>query len=243
MDDGIRLSRLMAQQGLCSRREADRLISAGQVLVDGRVVDQLGSRVHPLAKIQLSSQAQHQRASLATVLLHKPPGVVSNQPEKGYPEAVSLITRNNRADAGVQRQKPIPKAQSLHVAGRLDIDSAGLLVLTQDGTVARTLIGPDSRIEKEYHVGVDGDITPAAIEQLRSGLILDGRPLLPAGITHTRPGQLKFVLKEGRKRQIRRMCELVDLSVRTLVRVRIGRVLLGQLRRNQWRHLANGEVF
>ena len=142
MDDGIRLSRLMAQQGLCSRREADRLISAGQVLVDGRVVNQLGSRVHPLARIQLSAQAQHQRALLATVLLHKPPGVVSNQPEKGYPEAVSLITGNNRADTGRQRQKPIPKAPSLHVAGRLDIDSAGLVVLTQDGTIARTLIGP-----------------------------------------------------------------------------------------------------
>ena len=92
-------------------------------------------------------------------------------------------------------------------------------------------------------MGVEGDITPAAIEQLRSGLILDGRPLRPARITHARPGQLEFVLKEGRKRQIRRMCELVDLSVRTLVRVRIGRVLLGQLRRSQWRHLANGEVF
>jgi 23S rRNA pseudouridine2604 synthase len=199
--------------------------------------------VHPLAKIQLSAQAQHQRASLATVLLHKPPGVVSNQPEKGYPEAVSLITGNNRADTGRQRQKPIPKAPSLHVAGRLDIDSAGLLVLTQDGTVARTLIGPDSRIEKEYHVGVDGDITSTAIEQLRSGLVLDDRPLLPALITHTRPGQLEFVLTEGRKRQIRRMCELVGLSVRTLVRVRIGQVLLGQLRRGQWRHLTNSEVF
>ena len=137
----------------------------------------------------------------------------------------------------------MPKAQNLHVAGRLDIDSAGLLVLTQDGTIARALIGPNSRMEKEYHVGVDGEITPAVIEQLRHGLILDGRPLRPARISHTRPGQLEFVLTQGRKRQIRRMCELVDLSVRTLVRVRIGQVLLDQLPRGQWRHLANGEVF
>ena len=243
MDDGIRLSRLMAEQGLCSRREADRLISAGHVLVDGVVVNQLGSRVHPLADIQLSTEAQHQRQSLATVLLHKPPGVVSNQPEKGYPEAISLITAQNRADTGIQKQRPIPKPYSLHVAGRLDIDSAGLLVLTQDGTIARALIGPNSQMEKEYHVGIDGEITPAIIEQLRHGLILDGRPLRPARINHTRPGQLEFVLTQGRKRQIRRMCELVGLRARTLVRVRIGQVLLDKLQRGQWRHLANGEVF
>tara|TARA_Y100000588_G_scaffold201813_1_gene215456 strand:+ start:3898 stop:4629 length:732 start_codon:yes stop_codon:yes gene_type:complete len=243
MDDGIRLSRLMAQQGLCSRREADRLIAAGQVRVDGVVIDQLGSKVHPLAAIELTSEARRQRAALATVLLNKPPGIVSNQPEKGYPEAVSLITEENRASSDDFPKRRIPKAQSLHVAGRLDIDSSGLLVLTQDGTVARTLIGPESRIEKEYHVGIEGNITEAALECLRHGLSLDGRPLRPVRITQTGSTQLQFVLTEGRKRQVRRMCELVGLSVRTLVRVRIGGVHLGRLRRGQWRHLASGEVF
>jgi len=243
MDDGIRLSRLMAQQGLCSRREADRLIAAGQVRVDGVVIDQLGSKVHPLAAIELTSEARRQRAALATVLLNKPPGIVSNQPEKGYPEAVSLITEENRALSDDVPKRRIPKAQSLHVAGRLDIDSSGLLVLTQDGTVARTLIGPESRIEKEYHVGIEGNITEAALQRLRHGLSLDSRPLRPARITQTGPTQLQFVLTEGRKRQVRRMCELVGLRVRTLVRVRIGGVHLGRLRRGQWRHLASGEVF
>ena len=243
MDDGIRLSRLMAQQGLCSRREADRLIAAGQVRVDGVVIDQLGSKVHPLAAIELTSEARRQRAALATVLLNKPPGIVSNQPEKGYPEAVSLITEENRALSDDFPKRRIPRAQSLHVAGRLDIDSSGLLVLTQDGTVARTLIGPQSRIEKEYHVGIEGNITEAALQHLRHGLSLDGRALRPARIIQTGSTQLQFVLTEGRKRQVRRMCELVGLSVRTLVRVRIGRVHLGRLRRGQWRHLASGEVF
>ena len=243
MDDGIRLSRLMAQQGLCSRREADRLIAAGQVRVDGVVIDQLGSKVHPLAAIELTREARRQRAALATVLLNKPPGIVSNQPEKDYPEAVSLITEENRASSDEFPNRRIPKAQSLHVAGRLDIDSSGLLVLTQDGTVARTLIGPESRIEKEYHVGIEGNITEAALQRLRHGLSLDGRSLRPAHITQTGSTQLQFVLTEGRKRQVRRMCELVGLSVRTLVRVRIGGVRLGRLRRGQWRHLASEEVF
>ena len=170
MEDGIRLSRLMAQQGLCSRREADRLIATGQVQVDGVVIDQLGSKVHPLAAIELTSEARRQRAALATVLLNKPPGIVSNQPEKGYPEAVSLITEDNRAPHDEHPRRRVPKPQSLHVAGRLDIDSSGLLVLTQDGTVARTLIGPESRIEKEYHVGVDGNITETALQRLRQGV-------------------------------------------------------------------------
>ncbi len=243
MEDGIRLSRLMAQQGLCSRREADRLIAAGQVRVDGVVIDRLGSRVHPLAAIELTSEANRQRKALATVLLNKPPGIVSNQPEKGYPEAVSLITEDNRASHDEHPKQRVPKAQSLHVAGRLDIDSSGLLVLTQDGVVARTLIGPESRIEKEYHVGVEGHITETALQRLRHGLSLDGRALRPARIKQTGPVHLQFVLTEGRKRQVRRMCELVNLQVRTLVRVRIGGVRLGQLRRGQWRHLASGEAF
>ena len=237
------MSRLMAQQGLCSRREADRLISAGHVLVDGVTVSQLGSRVSPHADIQLSSQATQQRQSLATVLLNKPPGVVSNQPEKGYPEAASLIQAQNRSDQGTQATWPIPPAKSLHVAGRLDIDSSGLLVMTQDGSVARQLIAPDSQVEKEYRVHVSGPINSKVIAHLGHGLVLDGRALRPAQVTQKNPDRLIFILREGRKRQIRRMCELVGLTVHSLVRVRIGRVSLGKLKRGQWRHLTPGEHF
>jgi 23S rRNA pseudouridine2604 synthase len=142
-------------------------------------------------------------------------------------------------------------------AGRLDIDSVGLLVLTQDGRVARQLIGEDSQVEKEYLVRVQygrlpvGEVQtdvqslfpPEQLARLCHGLALDGQALKPAKVDWQNPEQLRFVLREGKKRQIRRMCELVGLTVVGLKRVRIGRVKLGQLPVGQWRYLAAGEVF
>jgi 23S rRNA pseudouridine2604 synthase len=181
---------------------------------------------------------------LATILLNKPPGYVSNLPEKGYPEAVSLIRRENQ-----QRGRPghgndsVPAASTLNVAGRLDIDSSGLLVLTQNGSIARRLISPDSRVEKEYRVRVSGSLDDHTIAQLCHGLSLDGRVLRPARVTQHGAHQLIFILVEGRKRQIRRMCELVGLKVNNLTRTRIGGVTLGRLPRGQWRYLGSGEQF
>jgi 23S rRNA pseudouridine2604 synthase len=139
----------------------------------------------------------------------------------------------------------------------LDIDSVGLLVLTQDGRVARQLIGEDSQVEKEYLVRVQygrlpvGEVQtdvqalfpPEQLARLCHGLALDGQALKPAKVDWQNPEQLRFVLREGKKRQIRRMCELVGLTVVGLKRVRIGRVKLGQLPVGQWRYLAAGEVF
>ena len=243
MNDTVRLSKLMALQGLCSRREADKLIAAGQVSVDGTVIDELGSKVDPNARIQLSKSAHRQRKRLATIVLNKPPGIVSNQPEKGYPEAVSLIVNENRDDEGEERDRPAPAAHSLNVAGRLDIDSSGLLVLTQDGSIARRLISPDSDVEKEYRVRIRGQVNQRALTLLSHGLSLDGRELRPATIRQVQDDLLVFILKEGRKRQIRRMCELVDLQVKTLTRTRIGKVRLGKLTRGHWRHLTPNESF
>lgn len=243
MDEQIRLSKLMAQQGLSSRREADKLISAGQVLVNGEIIKELGTKVHPGSDIKLAAIAQRKREKLATLILNKPAGWVSNQPEKGYEEAASLIIESNRSDNHEDVKRKIPPASTLNVAGRLDIDSSGLLVLTQDGTVARKLIGPQNNIEKEYRVRIKGAVTDHRIKQLTHGLSLDGRQLRPAIIKLIGDDLLMFVLQEGRKRQIRRMCELVDLEVRTLTRVRIGRVKLGQLPRGKWRHLSQQEQF
>jgi 23S rRNA pseudouridine2604 synthase len=178
-----------------------------------------------------------------TVLLNKPPGVVSNQPEKGYPEAASLITRGNLQRLAGQTPREPPSVRTLHVAGRLDIDSSGLLVLTQDGQVARQLISPNSVIEKEYVVRLTERVPTAALVRMRGELTLDGRLLKPALITQTDDRTLHLVLQEGRKRQIRRMCDLVGLRVHSLVRVRIGRVGLGDLSRGRWRYLDSGEVF
>jgi len=240
---GIRLSKLMAERGLCSRREADRLIEQGKVLVNGQVVNRLGSRFDPTVCIALTPEIQRERLRLVTVLLNKPPGVVSNQPEKGYQEAASLITRRNFQCLTGQALRELPPAKTLHVAGRLDIDSSGLLILTQDGQIARQLISPNSQVEKEYVVRLTERVPTAAVDQMQGDLTLDGQFLKPVQITQTDDRTLRLVLQEGRKRQIRRMCDLVGLRVHSLVRVRIGRIGLGDLSRGRWRYLDSSEVF
>ncbi len=229
----------MAQRGLCSRREADRFIEQGQVRVDGRIVSTLGTRIQPDQTISLSRRAVSEQSVKATVLLNKPPGYVSGLPEKGYPAAVRLITEKNAWIAGAR----VPGRHGLAPAGRLDIDSTGLIVFTGDGRIARLLIAPDSDIEKEYHVRVEGHITRAKLQRLSHGLSLDGKPLQPAVVRQRRGQELAFILTEGRKRQIRRMCEQVDLKVSGLVRVRIGGVSLSNLPRGKWRLLGATETF
>lgn len=243
-NDKIRLSKLMAQRGMCSRREADAYIEKGWVRYGDGVVAELGVRVDPDVAIELDPRARQKQQQVLTILLNKPIAYVSGQAEKGYRPAVSLITRANH-DPKDPCRRPIRQAdlKGLAPAGRLDIDSQGLLVLTQDGRVARTLVAPDSNIEKEYLVRVKGKVTDAVLARLRHGLSLDGRELKPARITRLNRDQLKFELKEGRKRQIRRMCELVGLRVTGLKRVRIGRVRLGSLPEGKWRYLGRDEKF
>ncbi len=240
----IRLSKLMADRGLCSRREADALIEKGWVFVDGERIDVLGTKVTPQVTITLDERAQRAQRDNVTILLNKPVGYVSGQAEKGYRPAVTLITAANRHQGDRNRRRFSPdQLRGLAPAGRLDIDSQGLLVLTQDGRIARMLVGEGSRIEKEYLVRVTGNVTEEKMERLRHGLTLDGRPLRPARVTRQNPEQLKIILTEGRKRQIRRMCELVDLRVTGLKRVRVGRVRLGDLPEGRWRYLLDDERF
>ncbi len=239
---GVRISKLLAERGLCSRREADAYIERGLVYVNGEQVTQLGTRAAPDAKIELAARAQNRQAELATVLLHKPVGFVSGQAEDGHQPAVVLVKPENQAVADPRRFRPAI-LKGLAPAGRLDIDSTGLLVLTQDGRVARQLIGADSDIEKEYLVRVEGRLDERGLALLNHGLSLDGRPLRRARVGWQNEDQLRFLLKEGRKRQIRRMCELVGLRVTGLKRVRIGRVMLGDLPPGQWRFLRPEEKF
>ena len=248
MTEPLRLSKRMSELGLCSRREADEWIARGWVKVDGTVVSELGSKVLPQQKITVDRQATAQQSKLVTVLLNKPMGYVSGQAEDGYQPAVVLIKPENRwkEDKSPVQFHPA-QLRSLVPAGRLDIDSVGLLVLTQDGRVARQLIGEDSSIEKEYLVRVrylKGDKLPDAdLQRLNFGLSLDGKPLQRARVSWQNEDQLRFVLKEGKKRQIRRMCEMVGLKVLGLKRVRIGRVSLGNLPPGQWRYLRADERF
>jgi 23S rRNA pseudouridine2604 synthase len=239
---GERISKLMAQRGLCSRREADAYIERGLVYVNGEKVTQLGTRCDPGAKIELASRAQNQQAELATILIHKPVGYVSGQAEDGHQPAVVLVKPDTQMAGDFQRFRPM-HLKNLAPAGRLDIDSTGLLVLTQDGRVARTLIGENSEVEKEYLVRVEGTLDEAGLKRLNHGLSLDGKPLKKAKVNWQNEDQLRFILKEGKKRQIRRMCELVGLRVTGLKRVRIGRVMLGDLPLGQWRFLKPDEQF
>ena len=215
----------MAEQGLCSRREADAYIEKGWVKVDGQIAV-LGERAFPDQTITLDRSAAKQQAQSVTILIHKPMGYVSGQAEDGYTPAVALIEpRTQWVDDRSNIRFERAHLRGIAVAGRLDIDSTGLLVLTQDGRVARHLIGETSDVEKEYLVRVSG------------------KALKPAQVRWQNDDQLQFILKEGKKRQIRRMCELVGLQVIGLKRVRVGNVRLGDLPPGQWRYLRSTEHF
>ena len=274
--DAVRLNKRLADMGLCSRREADEWIERGWVHVNGKPAV-MGVKVGPRDQVTVERQAEAAQAQRVTILLNKPMGYVSGQAEDGHEPAVVLVTPRShwQGDSSGRRFSP-PQLRGLAPAGRLDIDSVGLLVLTQDGRVARQLIGEDSSVDKEYLVRVvyEGDtpdlaartgeraaplleihendpvrtnvqavFPPEQLQRLRHGLSLDGKPLLPAKVEWQNPEQLRFVLVEGKKRQIRRMCEQVGLKVVGLKRIRIGGVVLGNLPLGQWRYLGPDERF
>ena len=286
----LRLNKRMAELGLVSRREADEWIAKGWVKVNGRVAE-MGMQVTPDVRIEVDKQATGAQAKQVTVLINKPLGLVSGQAEDGHVPAITLVQPQNRwAEDNARFFFHPSQLKNLVPAGRLDIDSTGLLVLTQDGRVARQLIGEDSSMEKEYLVRViytgvlntaaansaaatyaaapGGQARPGQVTQLsriddddpvsqdvqsvfpadklallRHGLSLDGQPLQRARVEWQNPEQLRFVLIEGKKRQIRRMCEQVGLKVVGLKRVRVGHVMLGNLPVGQWRYLQPHEHF
>ncbi|NIC41636.1 pseudouridine synthase [Aquabacterium sp. A08] len=258
--EGVRLNKRLAELGHCSRREADDWIARGWVKVNGQVA-QMGQTVAATDRIEVAPQAAAQQGARVTILLHKPVGYVSGLPEDGHQSAAVLVQPGTRwREDRAPRRFEAGHTRGLAPAGRLDIDSTGLLVLTQDGRVAKALIGEDSGVEKEYLVrvhwaphgprgagvvaqDVQSHCPPEALQRLRHGLSLDGQPLKPAQVDWQNPEQLRFVLREGKKRQIRRMCEQVGLHVVGLKRVRIGRVVLGNLPMGQWRYLGPHEAF
>lgn len=236
MAELVRLSKLMSQRGLCSRREADKLIEQGLVKVDGERINTLGIKFPEEVKIELTQRAQNIQNERVTIMINKPVGYVSGQAEDGYIPAVRLITKENQSEHDATALKlKAAHFNGLAPAGRLDIDSQGVLVLTQDGRIAKQLIGENSDLEKEYLVRVEGEISEQQIAKLCFGLSLDGKALKPAKVRQLNPEQLQFVLIEGKKRQIRRMCEAVDLTVTGLKRVRVGELRLGKLAEGQWR--------
>lgn len=260
VEEPVRLNKHLADQGLCSRREADEWIARGWVRVNGQSA-QTGQTVTVADRVDVAPQATERQGARVTILLHKPVGYVSGLPEDGHQSAAVLVKPATRwRDDRAPRRFEAGHTRGLAPAGRLDIDSTGLLVLTQDGRVAKALIGENSEVDKEYLVRVHwapqgpkgvGLVTqevqkvfpPERLALLRHGLSLDGQPLKPAQVDWQNPEQLRFVLREGKKRQIRRMCEQVGLHVVGLKRIRIGKVVLGNLPLGQWRYLGEHERF
>jgi len=236
-DEPVRINKWLGQTGVCSRREADALIADGLVSVDGEVVTDAGRKLEPGQTLTLNDGATAALAEGVTIVMHKPLGYVSGQPEPNKLPAVRLVTEGNRVGPGA-----VPADDhSLPPIGRLDEDSRGLLLLSSDGVVAKAVIGPQSDLDKEYLVRVEGDITEKKLKILRHGLMLDGRQLRPAYVSRMESFRLKFILREGRNRQIRRMCDMVDLEVIDLIRVRIGPLKLDNLPEGRWRMLTDEE--
>ena len=230
-----RVNKWLGQSGVCSRREAEGFIERGLISIDGEVVTDTGRKILPGQTLTLSDGAG---PAAFSVVLHKPMGIVSAQPEPGQTPAVRLLTK--AALVGESPQIP-DRDTRLAPLGRLDMDSRGLLLLSDDGVLAKAIIGPESDLEKEYLVRVTGKITPEKIARLCHGLHMDGRQLKPAKVSVVQGQELRFILKEGRNRQIRRMCELVGMHVMDLVRIRIGTLRLGDLPEGKWRVLGDHE--
>jgi 23S rRNA pseudouridine2604 synthase len=233
----VRVNKWLAQTGVCSRREAEALIAAGAVLIEGKRVEDVGRKIAPGETLTLADRGEAELGAAISVVINKPVGIVSAQPEGEQIPAARLLKADNQVGKGL-----VPSSRaSLPPLGRLDQDSHGLLILSEDGVLAKAVIGPESRIDKEYLVMVKGRVNREKITKLRHGLELDGKKLKPAKVTMEPDDRLRFVLVEGRNRQIRRMCELVELEVVDLVRIRVGPVLLGDLPEGQWRHLTKAE--
>jgi len=239
-----RLSKRISELFGCSRREADEWIENGWVRVDGVVVKLLGTRAHPKAIIEIKEEAKSHRPESVTIVLNKPEGVVAGPVEGHQKSAAQLIQAENRwAEENTPLVFKATHLRGLALAGKLDAEASGMLVFTQEGSVARRIVGDDTKLEKEYLVSVEGELSAADLKKLNFGLSLDDIKLKRAEVSWQHEGTLRFVLHESRPQQIQRMCVLVGLRVVAIKRLRIGSVSLGKLPPGKWRYLREGERF
>ena len=226
-DEGERLQKVLARVGIGSRRVCEDLIAEGRVLVDGEMAV-LGRRVDPeTALIEVDGAPVGVRPDLVHYVLNKPAGVVTTADDpQGRPTVVGLV----------------PNEPRVFPVGRLDVDTEGLLLLTNDGELAHRLTHPSYGVEKEYVAEVEGLPTRAVLRRLREGVELDDGPTAPARATLVDPSVVRLTIHEGRNRQVRRMCEAVGHSVVRLVRTRIGPLADRSLAPGAWRELTGDEV-
>ena len=224
---GERLQKVLARAGVASRRACEELIAEGRVTVNG-VVAALGRRVNPAVDVvAVDGGLVPVAPGLVHYLLNKPVGVVST--------AADPHARQTVVDL-------VPPEPRVFPVGRLDADTEGLLVLTNDGELAHRLTHPSFGVEKEYLAHVDGDPSPSALRRLREGVELEDGLTAPARVARLEAGVLRITIHEGRNRQVRRMCEAVGHPVRRLVRTRVGPLSDRRLKPGQWRLLEPAEV-
>lgn len=231
---GVRLQKLIADAGIASRRKAEELILAGRVTVNGAVVTELGSRALPgRDRVELDGEAlkttDHDHVYL---MMHKPRGTLCSAGEAEGRDSIYRLLPEG-----------LPRVFSV---GRLDVQSEGLLLLTNDGDLSHKLLAPRSHVAKEYDVKVQGALEAAAVERLQGGIVLDGHRTLPVVIELDRRTKTntwyKFTLLEGKNRQIRRMCDAVNVNVLRIRRVRFGPLVLGTLPIGEVRPLTPREI-
>lgn len=224
---GERLQKALAAAGISSRRHAEELIVAGRVAVNGVVVSQLGSKVGPDDRIAVDGKPVDRAPRHSYVLLHKPKGYLSTaQDERGRPTVLDLVKCDQR----------------VYPVGRLDLESEGVVLLTNDGELTFRLLHPKHELEREYEVWVTPPATDEQLAQLRAGIEIEGWRTSPAKTLRKAGGSVSVIIHEGHKRQIRLMCVAVGLRVTRLVRIRLGPLTLGTLKPGEWRELRPAEL-
>lgn len=222
----MRLQKYLAHAGVCSRRHAEGLIARGKVSVNGQVITQMGVSVDPAKdRITVSGKKVELQVKYTYIMLNKPAGYITSCSHPGKKIVLDLVK--------------LP--QRLYPVGRLDKDSTGLLLLTDDGKLHHRLSHPSFDHEKEYMVEVAKEISSSALDTLRKGIILDGAKTRSAKVKRLGPKSFMIILKQGKKRQIRRMVQKTHNRVTLIHRIRVSQIRLSDLPSGQWRHLKEDE--
>ncbi len=223
--DAMRINKYLATAGVCSRREADRLIQDGKVFLNNRRA-KLGDIVHPEDKVEVNRKLIKADLKKIYIAFHKPYGVIT--------------TTNQENENNIMEYIDLPVR--VYPIGRLDVQSSGLILMTNDGDVVNKILKAENKQEKEYMVNVDKPLTPEALLKLEKGVIIEGRKTLPAKIQKISPKQFTITIVQGLNRQIRQMCETLGYKVTILKRIRIANIRLEEMPRGKWRYLTDEEI-
>ncbi len=224
-DNSISLNKFISSKGLCSRREADRWIEEGRVALNG-VIAKKGNRVSPGDKVEIDGKAVKNKSRAAYIMFNKPAGITCTTDRKDKSNIIDYIGFKER----------------IFPIGRLDKNSTGLILLTNDGDIVNRVLRKENKHEKEYVVTVDQPITSEFLKRMSKPIPMLGTKTLPCNVTHLKDNVFKIVLTQGLNRQIRRMCEYCGYKVLALKRIRIMHIRLGKLERGKWRYLNDKEL-